>query len=42
MENVLSHTNKVILEGGQGGNSVVPYLPLPGLDASKKDQGVPQ
>jgi membrane protease subunit HflK len=29
MEDVLSRSNKVILEGGQGGNSVVPYLPLP-------------
>ncbi len=40
MENVLSHANKVILENGQGGSSVVPYLPLPALDTTKKDQGV--
>ncbi len=39
MENVLSKSNKVILEGGQGGSNVVPYLPLPALDAPKKDQG---
>jgi len=42
MENVLSHSNKVILEGGQGGNSVVPYLPLPALETKKNDQGVTQ
>jgi modulator of FtsH protease HflK len=42
MENVLSHSNKVILEGGQGGSSVVPYLPLPALDATKKDSGAAQ
>jgi modulator of FtsH protease HflK len=42
MENVLSRSNKVILEGGQGGNSVVPYLPLPALDATKKDSGAVQ
>lgn len=29
MEDVLSKSNKVIIEGGQGGSGVVPYLPLP-------------
>lgn len=29
MEQVLSDSNKVIIEGGQGGSGVVPYLPLP-------------
>ncbi len=29
MENVLSQSNKVIVEQGKGGQGVVPYLPLP-------------
>jgi modulator of FtsH protease HflK len=29
MEQVLSQTNKVIIEGGPNGSGVVPYLPLP-------------
>jgi membrane protease subunit HflK len=29
MEGILSRSNKVIIEGGQGGSGVVPYLPLP-------------
>jgi membrane protease subunit HflK len=29
MEGVLSQSNKVIIEGGQNGTGVVPYLPLP-------------
>ena len=29
MEGILSKSNKVIIEGGQGGSGVVPYLPLP-------------
>ena len=29
MEGVLSNSNKVIIESGQGGSGVVPYLPLP-------------
>jgi membrane protease subunit HflK len=33
MENVLSGTNKVILEKG-GASNVLPYLPLPGLQSS--------
>jgi membrane protease subunit HflK len=31
MEDVLSKTNKVVIEGGQGGSGVVPYLPLPAI-----------
>ena len=46
MEDVLSRTNKVILESGQGGNSVVPYLPLPAplmrQDGQASGQGVSQ
>ena len=29
LEEVFSSSNKVIIEGGQGGTGVVPYLPLP-------------
>lgn len=29
MEQILSQSNKVIIEGGQNGSGVVPYLPLP-------------
>jgi membrane protease subunit HflK len=29
MEGILSRSNKVIIESGQGGSGVVPYLPLP-------------
>ena len=29
MEQILSQSNKVIIEGGQAGSGVVPYLPLP-------------
>jgi membrane protease subunit HflK len=29
MERILADSNKVIIEGGQGGPGVVPYLPLP-------------
>ena len=32
MEKVLSNSNKVILDEGQSGQGVVPYLPLPSLD----------
>lgn len=38
MEDVLSRTNKVIMESGQGGSSVVPYLPLPALVPRKDGQ----
>ncbi len=31
MEEILSRSNKIVLEGGQGGSGVVPYLPLPSL-----------
>ncbi|MBC8037404.1 MAG: FtsH protease activity modulator HflK [Rhizobiales bacterium] len=31
MEQILGNTNKVVIEGGQNGSGVVPYLPLPEL-----------
>jgi modulator of FtsH protease HflK len=31
MEQVLARTNKIVIEGGQGGSGVVPYLPLPSI-----------
>jgi modulator of FtsH protease HflK len=31
MEQVLAKTNKIVIEGGQGGQGVVPYLPLPAV-----------
>lgn len=35
MENVLSRSNKVIMDNGQGGTGVVPYLPLPAIQPPK-------
>jgi modulator of FtsH protease HflK len=35
MEQVLAKTNKIVIEGGQGGSGVVPYLPLPAIAAPK-------
>lgn len=35
MESVLAKTNKIVIEGGQGGSGVVPYLPLPAIAAPK-------
>jgi modulator of FtsH protease HflK len=35
MESVLANTNKIVIEGGQGGSGVVPYLPLPTIAGSK-------
>jgi membrane protease subunit HflK len=32
MESVLTGMNKVIIDGRQGGNGVIPYLPLPDLE----------
>ncbi|MEM7300188.1 MAG: FtsH protease activity modulator HflK [Pseudomonadota bacterium] len=40
MERVLKDSNKVILENGQGGSGVVPYLPLP--EVNKRVQGANQ
>ena len=40
MEQVLGSTNKVIIEGGQGGSGVVPYLPLP--EVQKRATGAAQ
>ncbi|MES2907248.1 MAG: FtsH protease activity modulator HflK [Pseudomonadota bacterium] len=34
MERVLSHSDKIILQGGANTQGVVPYLPLPGLKKS--------
>lgn len=42
MENVMSNTNKVIVEGnsgGQGGTGVVPYLPLPEIQKRQQTSG---
>jgi modulator of FtsH protease HflK len=38
MEQVLANTNKIVMEGGQGGSGVVPYLPLPAVTNVKPDQ----
>lgn len=38
MENVLRESNKVIIEPGSG-QGVVPYLPLPAIDARKDEKG---
>jgi modulator of FtsH protease HflK len=35
MEGVLSQSNKVLIEPGQGGQGVVPYLPLPEVNARR-------
>lgn len=40
MEDVLSQSNKVIIEGGQGGQGVVPYLPLPEIQKQNEKSGV--
>lgn len=42
MENVMSNSNKVIVEGnsgGQGGTGVVPYLPLPEIQKRQQSSG---
>jgi len=42
MENVMSKSNKVIVEGnagGQGGTGVVPYLPLPEIQKRQQSTG---
>ena len=47
MEDVIKGVNKVIIDGQSnaaangGGNGVVPYLPLPGLDQRARQQGQP-
>ena len=38
MEEILSRSNKIVLEGGQGGSGVVPYLPLPTLQKTVSGQ----
>ena len=42
MEDVLSKSNKVIIEGGQGGSGVVPYLPLPEIQKRAATPSVTQ
>jgi membrane protease subunit HflK len=37
MEQVLRDTNKVIIEGGQNGTGVVPYLPLPQIQPKQSN-----
>ena len=39
LEDVMRRSNKVIIEGGQGGAGVVPYLPLPEI---QRRQAAPQ
>lgn len=39
MESVLGSSSKVIIEQGKGGSGVVPYLPLPALQAPKAEGG---
>ncbi len=39
MEQILAQSNKVIIEGGQNGSGVVPYLPLPEIQ-KRADQPV--
>lgn len=38
MEEVLKGVNKVIIDGEQGANGVVPYLPLPELERRSREQ----
>jgi membrane protease subunit HflK len=38
MEQVLKGVNKVIIDGKQGANGVVPYLPLPELERRAREQ----
>jgi modulator of FtsH protease HflK len=42
MEDVLTKSNKVIMQGGQGGSSVVPYLPLPEIQKRAAGAAQPQ
>ena len=37
MEQVLKGVNKVIIEGKEGSNGVVPYLPLPELERRARE-----
>ena len=39
LEGLLSQNNKVIIEGGQGGSGVVPYLPLPEIQKNTQTGG---
>jgi membrane protease subunit HflK len=42
MEEILKGGNKVIIDGQQGANGVVPYLPLPELERRAREQQGPQ
>jgi membrane protease subunit HflK len=42
MEQVFGGAEKVILEGGEGGSGVVPYLPLPALQGSSSQTTAPR
>jgi modulator of FtsH protease HflK len=42
MEDVLSKSNKVIMQGGQNGSGVVPYLPLPEIQKRAVDGAAQQ
>jgi membrane protease subunit HflK len=42
MEEVLGHSDKVIIESGSGTNGVVPYLPLPALRSNTTDAATPR
>ena len=39
LEGVLSNSNKIIIEGGENGTGVVPYLPLPEIEKRQKTGG---
>jgi modulator of FtsH protease HflK len=39
LEGLMSKSNKVIIEGGQGGSGVVPYLPLPEIQKNTQQGG---
>jgi membrane protease subunit HflK len=41
LEGVLSGSNKIIIEGGDKGQGVVPYLPLPEVQKRQKEGGNP-
>ncbi len=42
MEDVLSNSNKISMQGGQGGSGVVPYLPLPEIQKRAATTAQPQ
>jgi membrane protease subunit HflK len=36
LEGVFSNSNKIIIQGGENGTGVVPYLPLPEIEKRQK------